>query len=72
MLTVDAPGCGRRERDLRTGFRVPEEIVVPSIAALRRVGRARRRSSLLGAIDPSLSWDDLAELRALGCRSRSC
>ena len=39
---------GRRERDLRTGFRVPEEIVVPSMAAIGRVGggdaaRAARR-----------------------------
>ena len=52
VLTVDAPWLGRRERDLRTGFRVPEEIVVPSMAARRRLGRrdaaraARRDRSL--------------------------
>src|ERR687897_354206 len=32
-LTIDAPVLGRRERDLRTGFRVPEEILVPSVSA---------------------------------------
>jgi isopentenyl diphosphate isomerase/L-lactate dehydrogenase-like FMN-dependent dehydrogenase len=64
VLTVDAPWLGRRERDLRTGFRVPEEVVVPSIAALAEWEGATPLE-LLGAIDPSLSWRDLAELRAL-------
>jgi isopentenyl diphosphate isomerase/L-lactate dehydrogenase-like FMN-dependent dehydrogenase len=47
VLTVDAPRLGRRERDLRTGFRVPEEITVPSMAARggwrRDAARAARR-----------------------------
>ena len=64
MLTVDAPWLGRRERDLRTGFRVPEEIVVPSLAAVGEWEGATPLE-LLGAIDPALTWDDLAELRAL-------
>ena len=33
MLTVDAPRLGRRERDLRTEFRIPAEVLVPSVAA---------------------------------------
>ena len=64
VLTVDAPWLGRRERDLRTGFRVPAEIVVPSIAALG-TWEGATPLELLGAIDPSLSWNDLDELRAL-------
>jgi isopentenyl diphosphate isomerase/L-lactate dehydrogenase-like FMN-dependent dehydrogenase len=64
VLTVDAPWLGRRERDLRTGFRVPEEIVVPSIAALGGWEGATPLE-LLGAIDPALSWRDLDELRSL-------
>jgi isopentenyl diphosphate isomerase/L-lactate dehydrogenase-like FMN-dependent dehydrogenase len=64
VLTVDAPRLGRRERDLRTGFRVPEEIVVPSMAALGGWAGATPLE-LLGAIDPSLRWDDLDELRSL-------
>ncbi len=64
VLTVDAPRLGRRERDLRTGFRVPEEIVVPSMAALGGWEGATPLE-LLGAIDPSLTWADLEELRSL-------
>ena len=64
VLTVDAPRLGRRERDLRTGFRVPEEITVPSMAAIGDwVGGTPLE--LLGAIDPSLDWSDLEELRSL-------
>jgi isopentenyl diphosphate isomerase/L-lactate dehydrogenase-like FMN-dependent dehydrogenase len=33
VLTVDAPPGGNRERDLRSGFRVPAEVGIPSIAA---------------------------------------
>jgi isopentenyl diphosphate isomerase/L-lactate dehydrogenase-like FMN-dependent dehydrogenase len=64
VLTVDAPRLGRRERDLRTGFRVPEEITVPSMAALGGWEGATPLE-LLGAIDPSLTWGDLEELRSL-------
>ena len=71
VLTVDAPWLGRRERDLRTGFRVPEEIVVPSMAAAVGEWEGATPLELLGAIDPSLTWDDLAELRALAAAARS-
>jgi isopentenyl diphosphate isomerase/L-lactate dehydrogenase-like FMN-dependent dehydrogenase len=63
VLTVDAPRLGRRERDFRTGFRVPGEITVPSMAALGGWEGATPLE-LLGAIDPSLSWSDLDELRS--------
>ena len=33
VLTVDAPRAGRRERDLRTGFAVPEGIDMPAVSA---------------------------------------
>ena len=69
VLTVDAPRLGRRERDLRTGFRVPEEIMVPSMAALRSLEGGGWEGAtpleLLGAIDPALTWNDLEELRSL-------
>ena len=64
VLTVDAPRLGRRERDLRTGFRIPAEIVVPSMAILGG-WQGATPLELLGAIDPSLSWNDLEELRSL-------
>jgi isopentenyl diphosphate isomerase/L-lactate dehydrogenase-like FMN-dependent dehydrogenase len=65
VLTVDAPRLGRRERDLRTAFRVPEEIMVPSVAAALGTWQGATPIDLLGAIDPTLSWDDLEELRSL-------
>jgi len=69
VLTVDAPRLGRRERDLRTGFRVPEEIAVPSAAAVRTLEGGSWDGAtpleLLDAIDSSLTWDDLDELRSL-------
>ena len=64
VLTVDAPRLGRRERDLRTGFRVPAAITVPSMEALGGWTGATPLE-LLGAIDPSLAWADLDELRSL-------
>ena len=64
VVTVDAPRLGRRERDFRTGFRVPEEIAVPSMAALGDWAGATPLE-LLGAIDPALAWSDLEELRSL-------
>jgi isopentenyl diphosphate isomerase/L-lactate dehydrogenase-like FMN-dependent dehydrogenase len=69
VLTVDAPRLGRRERDLRTAFRVPEEITVPSFAAALAasdVGKWEGATplELLGAIDPSLTWVDLEEVRS--------
>ena len=65
VLTVDAPRLGRRERDFRTGFRVPAEIGVPSMAALPGGWAGATPLELLGAIDPSLTWADLEELRGL-------
>jgi isopentenyl diphosphate isomerase/L-lactate dehydrogenase-like FMN-dependent dehydrogenase len=69
VLTVDAPRLGRRERDFRTGFRVPAEIVVPSMAALHSSEGGGWEGAtpleLLGAIDPALAWSDLEELRGL-------
>jgi isopentenyl diphosphate isomerase/L-lactate dehydrogenase-like FMN-dependent dehydrogenase len=64
VLTVDAPRLGRRERDFRTGFRVPAEISVPGMAALGE-WKGATPLELLGAIDPALDWGDLAEIRRL-------
>jgi isopentenyl diphosphate isomerase/L-lactate dehydrogenase-like FMN-dependent dehydrogenase len=65
VLTVDAPRLGRRERDLRTAFRVPQDITVPSVAAALGSWEGATPLQLLEMIDPSLTWDDLEELRSL-------
>jgi len=62
VLTADAPRLGRRERDLRTGFLVPEDIVVPSVAAVE--GRWAAATPL------ELLRDEIALALALvGCAS---
>src|SRR2546423_448257 len=53
VLTVDAPYLGRRERDLRVGFTVPDELTV--------------QGDLFGqGFDASLSWRDLEWLASYG------
>ena len=64
VLTVDVPRLGRRERDLRTGFRVPAEVVVPSIAALEGRWAGATPLEVLAQIDGSLGWGDLERLVA--------
>ncbi len=61
-LTVDAPRAGRRERDLRTGFEVPEGVHAPAVAAAIGSERAISVEEVFALVDPSLDWDGLAEL----------
>jgi isopentenyl diphosphate isomerase/L-lactate dehydrogenase-like FMN-dependent dehydrogenase len=65
VFTVDAPRLGRRERDVRTGFRVPEDITVPSVAAALGRWEGATPHELLAGIDSTLTWADLDELRSL-------
>ncbi len=60
VLTVDAPVPGSRERDLRTGFSVPPELV-PSLAASGS-DRPASVAEVLGRVDPTLTWGDLEAL----------
>jgi isopentenyl diphosphate isomerase/L-lactate dehydrogenase-like FMN-dependent dehydrogenase len=64
VLTVDAPRLGRRERDLRTGFHVPADVVVPSIANLEGEWAGATPLEVLSRIDDSLGWGDLERLVA--------
>ncbi|MEA2347813.1 MAG: 4-hydroxymandelate oxidase [Thermoleophilaceae bacterium] len=62
LLTVDAPRAGRRERDFRTGFSVPPEVTVPSVQAATGSTKPMTPAEIFALVDPSLDWDDLAEL----------
>jgi 4-hydroxymandelate oxidase len=71
VLTVDAPLLGRRERDVKNRFALPDELRVENLGgtgfevvpgAIAESGLAAYFASLL---DPSLSWKDLAWLRGL-------
>ncbi|RSS46774.1 alpha-hydroxy acid oxidase [Streptomyces sp. WAC08241] len=70
MLTVDVPWMGRRQRDLRNGFALPNDVVAAHlpVGAESAAHRAASGESAVArhtaaAFAPSLSWADLAELR---------
>lgn len=65
VLTVDAPRAGRRERDLRTGFQVPSEVTVPSVAAALGEPASLTIAEIFGMLDVTLTWRDLERLRGL-------
>ena len=65
VLTVDLPELGRRERDLRTGFEIPEEIPVPIFLALAESVGAISPTDINWAVDKSLTWRDLEWLRSV-------
>jgi isopentenyl diphosphate isomerase/L-lactate dehydrogenase-like FMN-dependent dehydrogenase len=62
VLTVDAPPGGSRERDRRTGFRIPQGLGVPSVAAAIGVERAVTIEETFGLMNPALSWADVERL----------
>lgn len=59
LLTIDAPVRGNRERDLRTGFTIPDGV---TISSLGRGGLTPRE--VFDLISPSLTWHDLERLAA--------
>lgn len=64
VLTVDAPRVGRRERDLRTAFVLPQELDMPAITAALGATECPTPRDFLGLVDASLTWRDLEELVA--------
>jgi isopentenyl diphosphate isomerase/L-lactate dehydrogenase-like FMN-dependent dehydrogenase len=64
VVTVDAPPGGNRERDRRTGFRIPEGAGVPSVAAALGVERAVTIEETFELMDFTLGWPDIEALAA--------
>ncbi|HVY96959.1 MAG TPA: alpha-hydroxy acid oxidase [Solirubrobacterales bacterium] len=64
LVTVDAPPGGNRERDLRTGFAIPEGLGVPSVRAALGADREVTIAETFALMDTGLGWEDLAELAA--------
>ncbi len=62
VVTVDAPRGGRRERDLRTGFKIPEGLGVPSVQAALGSERAVTIEETFALMDPGLSWSSLEKI----------
>jgi isopentenyl diphosphate isomerase/L-lactate dehydrogenase-like FMN-dependent dehydrogenase len=62
VVTVDAPRGGNRERDQRTGFKIPEGIGVPSVEAALGSGRAVTIEETFDLMEPALTWSYLEDL----------
>jgi 4-hydroxymandelate oxidase len=63
VLTVDLARIGRRERDLRVGFRIPEGVDIPNVALAAGVSPAEVASV---AFTDRLTWTDLEWLAGFG------
>lgn len=63
VLTVDLARIGRRERDVRVGFRIPEGVEIPNVAVAAGVTPAEVASV---AFTDRLTWPDLEWLAAFG------
>ena len=70
-LTVDAPLCGLRERDVRNAFHLPDHLQVENLRSAGHGGLpATEGDSGLAAyitsqFDPALTWDDVEWLASL-------
>jgi isopentenyl diphosphate isomerase/L-lactate dehydrogenase-like FMN-dependent dehydrogenase len=64
VVTVDLPPGGNRERDLRTGFKLPEGLGIPSVGAALGAERAVTVEETFGLMDLSLEWPSFAALAA--------
>jgi isopentenyl diphosphate isomerase/L-lactate dehydrogenase-like FMN-dependent dehydrogenase len=63
VLTVDLPRPGPRERDLRSGFSLPDDLPMPNLP-LTLVGSESFHDTLGDVVDTSLTWRDLEWLRS--------
>lgn len=61
LVTVDAPRLGRRERDLRSDFKVPKDIPLPMLEAASRC-HEMTPASLFDLVDPGAEWSRVGEL----------
>ncbi len=72
VLTVDAPLLGRRERDVRNEFHLPDGLRVENMSAIAGHGEVALRAASSGLaayfaekLDPALTWKDVAWLRSI-------
>jgi 4-hydroxymandelate oxidase len=61
VLTADAPVLGRRERDMRNAFALPDHLTIACVddAVAAEAGESGLAAYFASQIDPSLDWGDL-------------
>jgi isopentenyl diphosphate isomerase/L-lactate dehydrogenase-like FMN-dependent dehydrogenase len=64
VLTADLPPGGNRERDLRSGFRIPAEVRIPSVAAALGGSRTVSVEETFELMDRAFGWEDAGDLAA--------
>ncbi|HTR74509.1 MAG TPA: alpha-hydroxy acid oxidase [Solirubrobacterales bacterium] len=64
VITVDAPPGGNRERDVRSGFTLPAEVEIPSVAAALGGSRTVTVEETFELMSRSLTWEDLGAIAA--------
>ncbi len=64
VVTVDAPRAGRRERDWRNRFQVPEGIDMPAVSAAVGHTGGITPAEFFSLMDESITWADLERLVA--------
>ncbi len=64
VLTIDAPPGGNRERDIRSGFTIPAEVEIPSVAAALGGSRTVTVEETFELMTRTLTWDDLGGIAA--------
>ena len=63
MLTVDLPVAGRRERDVRAAFALPDDLPLPNLPQTLR--REDFHTALHAVVDDTLTWRDLEWLSSV-------
>lgn len=70
MVTVDVPAMGRRRRDVRNGFALPQDVRAANVdgggatsAQVRANGVSAVAVHTADAFEPGLTWRDVARLR---------
>ncbi len=67
VLTVDAPVIGRRERDIRNRFHLPDSMMVKSPVSAQgsEISGSELEAYVAQMLDPALSWRDLEWLQSI-------
>ena len=63
VVTVDVPIAGRRERDLRTEYALPDDLPAPNLPVV--LARRDFHAALSAIVDSTLTWRDLEWLRSI-------